>query len=269
LERARSQLVQREQNLIQAENDNEVAQQVLLNRLNLDPSIGLITPQVVAQPRLLVPMTVNTEQLVAKALMSHPTLKVAEAEIQALRQESRAALSRVVPSITLETYINGTGPAIHQLGLSRFGGLTIQANLLENLGADVALDYRIRRLDVQRREARRKQQIRDVQLAVIQSFLDSRASAKSVLTAQEELAVAQEAYRLAFGRFRAGLGINVDLLDAENALNDARTRMVQAILSFNQAQARLLRAVGEATSEHLVNGIKPDVFPQIALPKQP
>jgi outer membrane protein TolC len=262
LERARSQLVQREQALINAENTLAKAQQTLLNRLNLDPDVGLVAPQVAAQPRLLVPLTVQTDQLVAKAITNHPSLKITDREVKALRHEARAVLSRLVPSVTLQTYINGTGPEIDKLGLGRFGGFTLQADLAENLGLAIPLDYRTRRLQVRQQLINRQQQVRDVQTQVINGFLDSRASAKAVLTAQEELAVAQEAYRLAFGRFRAGLGINVDVLDAENALNTARTNVVSAILAFNQAQVRLLRSLGEVSTEHLLNGIKLDAFSQ-------
>lgn len=266
LERARSQLVQREQVLISAENTLAQAQQTLLNRLNLDPDVGFVTPQVVAQPRLLVPLTVNTDQLVAKAIANNPSLKITDTEIQALRNESRAVLSRLVPSVTLQTYINGTGPEIDKLGLGRFGGFALQTDFGDNLGLAMPLDYRTKRLQIRQQQVQRQQQVRDLETQVINSFLDTRASAKGVLAAQEQLAVAQEAYRLAFGRFRAGLGINVDVLDAENALNAARTTVVQSILSFNQAQVRLLRSLGEISTDSLLNGIKPNAFATTPVP---
>lgn len=269
LERARSQLVGREQALIIAENELAKAQQALLNRLNLDPSVGLVPPQVIAQPRPLVPLSVTTEQLVNKAVLNNPDLKVTQAEINALKWEGRAVLSRILPAVTLQTYINGTGPEIGKLGLGRFGGLALQADLLDNLGTSIPLDYRTKRLQIKQQTVQKQQQIRDIQSEVINAYLDSRASAKSVFAAQEQLAVAQEAYRLAFGRFRAGLGINVDVLDAQTALRDARTVVVRAILDFNQAQIRLLNALGEVSTPHILNGIKPDAFiTTSALPKK-
>jgi outer membrane protein TolC len=263
LERARSQLVQREQLLISAENDLAKAQQTLLNRLNLDPDVALVTPQVVAQPRLLVPLTVSTEQLVAKAITNNPALKITDTEIRALHDESKAVLSRLIPSVTLQTYINGTGPEIDKLGLGRYGGFALQTDFGDNLGLALPLDYRTKRLQIRQQEVLRRQQVRDIQTQVINSFLDTRASAKAVLAAQEELTVAQEAYRLAFGRFQAGLGINVDVLDAETTLNNARTAVVQSILSFNQAQVQLLRSLGEVSTNTLLNGLKPNAFAAI------
>lgn len=260
LERAKSQLVGREQALIIAENDLAKAQQALLNRLNLDPSVGLVPPQVVAQPRPLVPLSVTSEQLVNRAIANNPDLQVTQAEINALKWEGRAVLSRILPAVTLQTYINGQGPTFDTLGLGRFGGLAVQADLLDNLGTSIPLDYRTKRLQVKQQTVQKLQQIRDIQTEVINAYLDSRASAKSVFAAQEQLVVAQEAYRLAFGRFRAGLGINVDVLDAQTALRDARTVVVRAILDFNQAQVRLLNALGDISSNNILNGMNATAF---------
>jgi outer membrane protein TolC len=262
LERARSQLVAREQILIDAENTLARTQQALLNVLNLDPEVELSPAQVPVQPHPLVPFELTTEQLLARAQANNPSLQVSAMELRALQDESKAALSRIVPSITMQSYIGGLGPRLHELGLTRFGGFTVQANLLENLGTAIPLDYAARRLAVKRELLVRAQQIRDLQTQVINAYLDSRSSVKGIMAAQEQLAVAQEAYRLAFGRFKAGLGINVDVLDAQTALSAARTTVVRAILSFNQAQVRLLNALGDSTTPNILNGIPAHVFTQ-------
>lgn len=269
LVRSKTQLLQREQGLIVAENTLAQAQQTLLNLLNLDPDIELIPPQVAAQPRPLVPLTVNTEQLTAKAIANNPNLKAVDAEIKALGFDAKATLSKLVPSVTLQTYINGTGPEIDKLGLGRFGGFALQANLFDKLGTAIPLDYRTRRLQVQRKVLERQQQVRDIQSQVIKAYLDSRAAAKAIFVTQNGLAEAQEAHRLAIGRFRAGLGINVDVLNAQTALAAARVSVVNAILDFNTAQVALLNSLGEVSIEHVLNGIKPDVFTQTPPTRKP
>lgn len=262
LERARSQLIEREQQLISAENDLAKAQQNLLNRLNLDPDVALLPPQVRAEAHILIPLSVDTQQLVARAMEKNPTLKVIQQEIRALGYEGKAVLADAIPTVTLQAYINGTGPEIDKLGLGRFGGLAVQSTLFNGLGTSLPLDYRTRRLLVAQQKVRLQQQERAVQTEVINAFLDSRAGAKSIFTAQEQLDVSEEAYRLSFGRYKAGLGINVDVLNAQTALALARVRVVRAIFDFNEAQVRLLKAVGEVTSSHILNGMKADAFTQ-------
>jgi outer membrane protein TolC len=269
LERARSQLLARQQILIDAENTLARSQQGLLNILNLDPSVQLTPTQMPVQAHPLVPFDLTTEQLVSRALINNPTLQISAMELKALKDESKAALGSFLPSLTLQSYIGGLGSELHQLGLTRFGGLTLQTNLLSNMGTAVPLDYATSRLAVKREQLIRSQQIRDTETLVINAYLDSRSSVKAILAAQEQLSVSQEAYRLALGRFQAGLGINVDVLNAQTALAASRTLVVRTLLSFNQAQVRLLTALGDATPPHIINGIPASVFTPHLSPKSP
>jgi outer membrane protein len=256
LMRSQTQLTQKQTDLVIAENRVAQAEQVLLNRLNLDPDIALTTDAMTVQPRVLVPLFLKTNALVSRALLNNPSLLAEAQELKAISAESKATLSRVVPTVTLQTYINGTGPEIDKLGLGRFGGLAIQSNLLEHLGTSIPLDYHAKRLTYQRQQIQWQQRVRDIQTQVLSAFLDSRAAAQAMLTAQDELSTAREAYRLALGRYKAGLGINVDVLNAQTALTLARTRITQAILSFNRAQVSLVEALGEASPVSLLNGVK-------------
>lgn len=260
LETAKSQLVSRQQILINAENTLARTQQALLNVLNMDPEVDLTPAQGPVQAKPLVPFDATTEQLLTRALLNNPSLQISAMELKALRDEAKATLGNLVPTVTLQTYIGELGPHWEQLGLTRFGGFTLQTNLMSKLGTATPLDYANRRLVVKREIAIRAQQIRDLQTSVINAYLDSRSSVKAIMAAQEQLEVAQEAYRLAFGRYRSGLGINVDVLNAQTALAAARTTVVQAILSFNQAQVRLLNALGDSNAKNIVSGLPDSVF---------
>jgi outer membrane protein TolC len=255
LMRSQSQLAQKETDLVIAQNQVAHAEQALLNILNLDPDIFLTTNVEGAQPHILVPLTIKTDELVAHAIDKNPTLKAEAMALKAISADSKATLSRLVPTVSLQTYINGTGPEIDKLGLSRFGGFVVQSNLLDGLGTRIPLDYRTRRLEYHRQQIQVQQRLRDVQTQVLDAFLNSRAAAQSMITAQNALVTSQEAYRLSLGRYRAGLGINVDLLNAQTELSLSRTRITQAILSFNRAQVSLVEALGEANPDTLLNGV--------------
>lgn len=256
LMRAKTQLVQKQTDLVDFENRVALAEQQLLQTLNLNPDVMLIPARITAKPQILIPLSVKTDALVARAMEHNPSLKAQAMALKAVSADSKATLSRIVPTVTLQTYINGTGPSIEQLGLSRFGGFVVQSNLFESLGTAIPLDYRTRRLEYHRQEVELQLRLREVQTQVINGFLDSRAAAQSMLTSQEELTTAEEAYRLSLGRFRAGLGINVDVLNAQTALTLARIRLTQAILSFNRAQVSLLEATGDASTDTLLHGVQ-------------
>lgn len=264
--RSKSQLAERETEQVNAGNRVDRAEQDLLNALNLDPDLLLTSTVTEAQPHILVPLSIKTDTLVAHAVAKNPSLMAESLELAAISSEGKAVLGRVIPTVTLQTYINGTGPDLQHLGLTRFGGITLQSNLLESMGAAIPLDYRERRLAAHRQEVAIRQRLRDLQSQVIKAFLDSRAAARSILTSREALLASQEAYRLAMGRFKAGLGINLDVLNAQTDLTTARTRITDAILDFNRAQVNLLEALGETSTNALTQGLSslPPVKPTSA-----
>ena len=67
-----------------------------------------------------------------------------------------------------------------------------------------------------------------------------RAAEKAVTSAQAQLAAAE-------GKYRGGVGIFVEILDAQKAVARARTNHVQAIYDYQSALVSLRRATGELT----------------------
>ena len=76
-----------------------------------------------------------------------------------------------------------------------------------------------------------------------------RIEAKEVLESQKKVQEqAEEALRLATSRSRAGTGTQLDVLNAQTALTEARTTQVQALHDYETARARLERAIGSVIS---------------------
>jgi outer membrane protein TolC len=73
-------------------------------------------------------------------------------------------------------------------------------------------------------------------------FIMAREVLDSQLKVQEE---AEEALREAGARAEAGTGTQLDVLDAQTSLTQARTTEVQALHDYDAARARLERAIGE------------------------
>jgi outer membrane protein len=55
---------------------------------------------------------------------------------------------------------------------------------------------------------------------------------------------AEQSYRVALGRYKAGVGNIIDTLNAQSALASARQQKIQAALNSNIARATLAQAVG-------------------------
>jgi len=76
--------------------------------------------------------------------------------------------------------------------------------------------------------------------------LETLASTRAQVKAQQEVEdFARQELKLAQDRFSAGLGDNIQLVDAQDALADARDKYVQSLAQYNQAQLNYFGAVGE------------------------
>jgi outer membrane protein len=88
-----------------------------------------------------------------------------------------------------------------------------------------------------------------VRLAVIadvsQAYLDLKTALLRVGTAEAQVFNAREAVRLAEGRYRAGIGVFLDVLDAQVAVDEADTNHVIAVSDLDRAHASLAHAVGK------------------------
>jgi len=91
-------------------------------------------------------------------------------------------------------------------------------------------------------------QLEAVRLAVVsdvsQTYLNLVTAEQGVVTAESEVANAQETLRLVDGRYQAGLGTFLDVLDAQSALVTAQTNLVNAKSAVDQARASMNHAIG-------------------------
>jgi len=86
---------------------------------------------------------------------------------------------------------------------------------------------------------------RQIELEVRTAYSDF-VEAREVLDSQKTVtAEAEEALREARARFDAGTGTQLDVLDAETSLTQARDTNAQALHDYDTARARLERAIGE------------------------
>jgi len=85
---------------------------------------------------------------------------------------------------------------------------------------------------------------RQIELDVRTAYSDF-LEAKEVLDSQTKVQEqAEEALREANARFDAGTGTQLDVLDAETSLTQARTTQVQALHDYDTARAKFERAIG-------------------------
>lgn len=93
-----------------------------------------------------------------------------------------------------------------------------------------------------------------IELEVRQDYLNILSYKEQIRAAEASVAQAEEAYKIATVRYSSGVGINLDVLDAELALNTARTNYITALYNYN---------IGLATLEHAM-GVPAVIHPEFA-----
>lgn len=99
-----------------------------------------------------------------------------------------------------------------------------------------------------------KQKQNAILLEVRQYYLSLREAEKRIETQKVAVEQARESLIIAEARYDAGVGTNLDVLDAVLALNQARINDVQALYDYNSSMAQLHKAMGlpvtQAQADH-------------------
>ena len=83
-----------------------------------------------------------------------------------------------------------------------------------------------------------------IQLDVRTAYLNLQAAEKNIQTTSTAVTQAEEDYKIAQVRYSAGVGTNLDVMDAEEKLTEARTNYYTSLYSYNTSKASLDKAMG-------------------------
>ena len=89
-----------------------------------------------------------------------------------------------------------------------------------------------------------KQTVDSVQLDVRQTYLSLKAAEQSIATSSSAVGLAEEDYKIKVIRYQAGVGTNLDVLDAQVALTTAKNNFLKAMYEYNNFRAKLDKAMG-------------------------
>jgi outer membrane protein TolC len=211
-----------------------------------------VTPVALVEPAL----PVNTLKTYAKT--HHPGVHRLNESLVALGWSRKSIWSDIVPSVTLRAYVGATGPSRDQLIRTDFQGITVTANALQSLGLQIPARLLANKGVMERTVAERAALVRDVETQVTTAYQNSENYLAGIKAAKTGVESATEGARLAIGRYTVGYGTNLEVVDAQAALVNARVRLAQAVFNYNQAQIQLVQALGLVSETTLVQGVPSD-----------
>jgi len=238
---AQVRLAGREQELIRARNNVELARAQLNAAMGLSPDTPYQPADAVTAQDLTVGPLPDLEQ---KALQSRPDLKRIEAQQSAQELSVAIAKSSFGPRLNAfagwqmdnPTFVAGGG------GNSWLGGIELQIDLFQGGAKRAALTKE--RANAEKIAALKQAAIDAVRLEVRQSYYDQDTSRQQVEVARTAIAHAQESLRIDQDRYGAGLLTMTELLSGEEAARRSQADFWQALYRFHISYANLELASG-------------------------
>ncbi|MDQ7825710.1 MAG: TolC family protein [Candidatus Eremiobacteraeota bacterium] len=226
--------------LTQARNDASISRIKLATLMGVDPRTPLLTSDDPEPPPAALPL----EAFIEKALRERPDMKGGMSQVKAAEYALGAAATNNAPDVVGSTSYSMRG---YNFPPHNSDQLSTTLSIQWSIGDGGLTPGMVKEAKAHIEAARA--QLEETKQAVIsevsQAYL-SMASAEQKLTASDaEVANADESLRLAEGRFKSGLGILLDVLDAQNALLTARVNRVKARLDVDLSIASLAYALGE------------------------
>lgn len=251
-ERARSEALLLHVQEQRAEEEVAVVAADLARLLNLDPAIRFRGPGGVIPLVQLVDPHEDLEKLIQIALLNRPEIGARTAAVAL--NETRLRQEKVRPLVPLLSV--GFSPGEFGGGSdqtdARFGHFSGRTDFdvlavwsLRNLGlGNLAVQRRLR-AQVNEAEAERVRVIDLIRREVAEAYALSAAGRQQVEVARRRVEIAQQGFRLDLTRSRNLEGRPIEVLDSQRLLTAARQELIRALVAYNEAQLRLIVALGQ------------------------
>lgn len=252
-DRARVELVLRQNDLERANEATQVASTRLVELLSLDPTQLLVPAEPTIAAVELVSRDKSVQELVSLALRNRPELAESQQLVgEAIGRMKREQYAPLLPSMLLGVSYSdfGGGPDARIDNMSgRFDLDAVMFWEMRGLGLGEAAARSEARARVCQAEMRKVQVMDRVAREVAEGYAQIRARQKQIVVAQSGIQAATDSFRRNYQRIREGQGLPIEALQAIQALDQARREYLRSVADYDESQFRLYRAIGCTLSD--------------------
>lgn len=238
---SKTSLAEAQTNLVSAKNAADIAESTLNKYIGLP-----VATKVETADRELgyAPYNVTLEQARAYAMLHRAELVEAAMAVKQAEENVNKARAGHLPSVDGSLSKSWGGDSWSGTGDSN--SWTIGAGVTWSIwdGGATNESIKVQKANLEAAKEANLEQIDAVALQVHQAYLDMKAAEQTINSTRVAVEQGQENFRIATLRYRAGVGINLDVLDAETKLSTARNNYVDALYNYNIAVATLEQAMG-------------------------
>ncbi|WOD38248.1 TolC family protein [Nodosilinea sp. E11] len=245
---AEVQVANARQTLTQALSQRQISQRQLARRLNIQPSIDLTTLAV----NIAGAWPLSLEESIVLAYQNRAELEQFLVQREFNEAQRQANLAALRPRLgvfgqygvqSLLTSTTGVGSSIND-GFSV--GAQLNWRLFDGGGARARAAQS--EVDIQIDEAEFEDARNTIRIEVEEAYYTLVANQSNIDTASVAVNQAIEALDLANLRFNAGVGTQLEVINAIRDLTEAEGNLVTAVLNYNRALARLERSISNLDS---------------------
>ena len=236
--RSQVQLANDKQALLVARNQYKQSLLVLARNLGMRPS----TPLDLAEPLKYQPLAEpQAEGLVPSALLARADYLSLASQRQGLVEQQRASHARYFPKLSINGNYGGLGRSVGSVqgtGIIQ-GQVDFTVFDRDRSGEAQELASRVKRVDDQIADLRR-----GIEEEIHEALLNLKSATEEVAVAKDGQDLAQRELELAQDRFQSGTTNNVEVVTAQDELARAQENYILAVSSHVDAKFALARAVG-------------------------
>jgi len=237
--RSQVQLANDKQALLVAQNQYQQALLVLARNIGMNPGTAIS----LAEPLQYDPIPQSQPAtLVPSALLARPDYLSLASQRQSLTQQQQANRARYYPKLSINGNFGGLGRSIGDvrgIGLIQ-GQLDFTFFDRDRKGESQEIASRVQRVD---------DQISDLRLGIEEeireAMLNLESASSQVAVAQEGQELARRELELTQDRFQSGVTNNVEVVTAQDELARAEENYILAVASYVDAKFALARAAGD------------------------
>lgn len=227
-----------QQDVVKIRSQQKSAQKAIAQLLNISGDVEYSAAETIAMKEQ---WSLSLEKSIAEALNNRPELK--QQEIRRKISKFNAKAAENIPQYSLFANYN-IGKDLQSsagFGDTYSVGARVSFNLLDGGAASSKVERELVGADIAETQyAGNRDQVR---LQVEQSYLSLQSNKENITTAKGAQAQAQESLRLARLRLAAGVGTQLDVINAETELTRAKSNYSRAIVNYNRDLSTLRNAV--------------------------
>ena len=184
------------------------------------------------------------EKMEEVAFENRSDLKSLELKISSLKNQKKTILSSFAPTISIDGAYSYVGTV--RLGSRPNHMIALDARwaLGKGLGTYEYTQLKAAQAEIDRNVLELDHTKNQIKEDLINTYYSIATAKQTVEAARRQVVAADESLRIAFGRLESGVGIYIDVLQAQASEVEAKINLINAIVAYNNLQIKALYDMG-------------------------